>query len=181
MSDYELYLEHHGIKGQKWGIRRFQNKDGSLTVAGARRKAKKDAKEYARAKMFYGEGAGTRRKLINATVKERSKDPTYKKEFDKALDKQDMSKHASKAKQERKIKDTTKSVKKTGKGVVNIITGHPERLGASMAVAYAGYKVAHKVGADKIIKNMAKQTVSDITKSAKVYYGRKKVEAMFRR
>lgn len=25
---------HHGIKGQKWGIRRFQNKDGSLTPAG---------------------------------------------------------------------------------------------------------------------------------------------------
>ena len=31
----ELY--HHGIKGQKWGIRRFQNKDGSLTPAGKKR------------------------------------------------------------------------------------------------------------------------------------------------
>lgn len=28
------YLEHHGIKNQKWGIRRFQNPDGSLTAAG---------------------------------------------------------------------------------------------------------------------------------------------------
>ena len=28
------YLAHHGIKGQKWGIRRFQNLDGSLTPAG---------------------------------------------------------------------------------------------------------------------------------------------------
>lgn len=31
------YLEHHGIKGQRWGVRRFQNKDGSLTNAGRKR------------------------------------------------------------------------------------------------------------------------------------------------
>lgn len=36
--DYELY--HHGIRGQKWGIRRYQNKDGSLTDEGKKRIAK---------------------------------------------------------------------------------------------------------------------------------------------
>ena len=35
MSDYAI--AHHGIKGQKWGIRRFQNEDGSLTEAGKKR------------------------------------------------------------------------------------------------------------------------------------------------
>lgn len=30
-------LYHHGIKGQRWGVRRFQNKDGSLTPAGKKR------------------------------------------------------------------------------------------------------------------------------------------------
>ena len=33
----EEFLMHHGIKGMRWGVRRFQNKDGSLTPAGKKR------------------------------------------------------------------------------------------------------------------------------------------------
>jgi hypothetical protein len=33
----EVKLQHHGIKGMKWGVRRYQNKDGSLTPAGKKR------------------------------------------------------------------------------------------------------------------------------------------------
>ena len=38
-------LCHHGVKGQKWGVRRYQNADGSLTPAGKKR-AIKDSKTY---------------------------------------------------------------------------------------------------------------------------------------
>ena len=34
---YNTGLYHHGIKGQKWGVRRFQNPDGTLTLKGKRR------------------------------------------------------------------------------------------------------------------------------------------------
>ena len=41
------YLQHHGILGMKWGVRRYQNKDGSLTAAGKKRVAKLDAEREA--------------------------------------------------------------------------------------------------------------------------------------
>lgn len=35
----EECLAHHGIKGQRWGVRRYQNEDGSRTEVGRRRRS----------------------------------------------------------------------------------------------------------------------------------------------
>ena len=42
----DLYLMHHGIKGMQWGVRRYQNSDGTLTDAGKRRYGIQDARKY---------------------------------------------------------------------------------------------------------------------------------------
>jgi len=73
---YSSDLYHHGIKGQKWGIRRYQNQDGSLTAEGlarygsvenfqAEQARKKERREAFKAQIKSGY-ASTRTKLKEA-------------------------------------------------------------------------------------------------------------------
>lgn len=63
-------LTHHGIKGQRWGIRRFQNKDGSLTPAGRKRY---DEPNVGRNSKQYADKAVKKAKDMGATVSRESK------------------------------------------------------------------------------------------------------------
>lgn len=67
----EDYLEHHGIKGQKWGIRRYQNADGSLTEEGKRRYDIKEAKIKAKAEKAVAK-ANLKAAKINAKIEKAS-------------------------------------------------------------------------------------------------------------
>lgn len=148
-------LMHYGVKGMKWGVRRDRTEGVSRSTD---REAAKDAKEFARAKQFYGEGAGTRRKLIKAKVEGKSKNnPDYKKAFDSHLANQDTSKHASKAQNERKRKDVKKSVGKGIRGTRHILNGNSQYASAATAVIVGGALWAHKSGIDKLIFEAGKQ------------------------
>lgn len=50
----EDYLMHYGVKGMKWGVRRYQKKDGTLTNAGKKRLAKELKQDY-KANRTYGQ------------------------------------------------------------------------------------------------------------------------------
>lgn len=70
-------LMHHGIKGQRWGVRRFQNADGSLTASGKKRYGSKNVagSQYP----SYDE--------MQQTVKQKNMEKAYDKALDRNKDK----------------------------------------------------------------------------------------------
>jgi hypothetical protein len=131
------FLEHYGVKGMKWGIRKDRNYEGASRAVN--REARKDAEETARAKMYFGDGAGTRRKLINRSVEaKRQKDPSYSKAFDFHLERQDASEHASGARRERARTDRRERNKKRSGAIARRVTGEMGTQAAFVALAFGG-------------------------------------------
>lgn len=80
-DDHTNELSHHGIPGMKWGVRRYQNADGSLTAAGKKRVAKMKDK-YTKL---------TGKKLIRKPTPKNSKSSTQNEEDNKKKRIKDMS------------------------------------------------------------------------------------------
>ena len=157
--DEDAALEHYGVKGMKWGVRR---------------EAKRDANKFAKAKMYYGEGAGTQRKLIKATVEsKRKKDSQYGEAFDYYMDNQNMATRAQQARTKRRTTDATNSVRKTARGIGHIINGNSMYASAAAATIYGAAKFT---GADKA----AKTAYNTVAKKVATEYNVMKIKQQFK-
>lgn len=146
MGYYDKYLEHHGILGQKWGVRRFESANGHLTAAG---KARYDGdKVTAKEKHAFSAKAAGYKALatmhkINATA------PNTKsgKALAKAAYKQ-ANKAAEKAQKEADEKKAAKqSDPEAAARRKKMIIAGAAVVGTAIA-AYGGYKL-HQISTSK--------------------------------
>ena len=150
MTELELY--HHGILGQKWGVRRYQNKDGSLTSSGKKRydainlaKEKyKDAKKTADdAYTKAGEkwDATTKR----GTIQNKKADNDFNKASDNwAADRKAAKKEYkdTKSKIKKEIKDTTKKLNDNATVVEKLVYNNATRKLAAKYIVNNNMSVA---------------------------------------
>lgn len=117
--------------------------------------AKKDAHDWARAEMFFGEGAGVRRRHLQAQIQKKRDDiPGYAERFDKAYEIQDMASHAISAAKERQRIDRRITMEKN---VRAIRSGRTQNLSAGLLAAVVGYRIMKATGYDKVIEEKSKE------------------------
>lgn len=92
MPSYD-YLEHHGILGQKWGVRRYQNPDGTLTAEGRERLGRKEAKvarkdlKSSYNKVRYASAAASRATYESNIAREKATNATKKNKSPNRIEK----------------------------------------------------------------------------------------------
>ena len=165
-------LKHHGILGMKWGIRRYQNKDGSLTSGGKKRynvdiesaknQVEKSKKRYKEAKNIYdttldltGKNYKKLSKYEGAYLwsKEKLKNEKIKKKLNERI--KDKSKRESDF--EKKYMESGMSKEEAEIAAykrirTERILAATAAIGVTALVAYSAYKY-HDKNIDKIIKS----------------------------
>jgi len=151
-------LKHFGVLGMRWGHRKSDVPGVSRSTNNM---ARRDAKRHADAKMFYGETAGTKRKLLKAEIDRKKKNiPDYEKAFNVHLASVDMAKSAKKAVNDRVRIDTLDKGRKFLKKALDI-TGP-----ISVTVASALY-LRNKDKVDAFVISQGKRIISTISKAVK--------------
>ena len=160
----ELY--HHGVRGMKWGIRRFQNSDGTLTAAGKKRLSKLEGQE---AKLAEKKAAVTGGKSASSSKAGTSKKKSVKDMTNEELETANrrMALELNYKTQYSKLNPEKVSV---GKKFVDKFAEKTLDSVATGAANAVGNAVGKKLGAtfDKILdSSVDKKGIQDAIKSAK--------------
>lgn len=119
-----------------------------------RTQAQRDAKEYAQAYMSYGEGAGTRRKLIYGTVDYKMLHiPGYREAFQKAAAQQNVVDYAKNAKRSDRRRNINTAVTRNTRAIVS---GRYENVNSFLLVGGVVVYFAHRYEIDKKIVETTK-------------------------
>ena len=122
-NSYELY--HHGILGQKWGVRRYQNEDGSLTPAGEKRYIKNTKKlEKQRVK--------DAKKLEKQRIKDAKKEAKDANKHRHTMSDEELLERIGRLEKEKKLRELTESEIAPGAKAAKDILG---QSGKKVAVA----------------------------------------------
>lgn len=160
MHNNELY--HHGILGQKWGVRRYQNPDGSLTEEG-RRHYGYDSKGVYRARVYNAKAERKARdRAIQKSYNEEEKSIESKYGFGKRLSDEDYERlvEANNRAQEawKSSKDLYKSEKREAfKELIDSNKGNIAKAALITAgVVAANHLMTHPETVDAIVKDVGK-------------------------
>lgn len=116
--------------------------------------AAQDAYDYGFAQMFFGEGAGTKRKLIGTIVDQKMQDiPGYAEAFDAAFGELNQMEIAEAALKHRKYLDRTAKASQNIRALKN---GKLNNLSTGLFVAAGVGIVLHQTGYDKVIEREVK-------------------------
>ena len=127
-------LQHFGIKGMKWGVRRYQNKDGSLTPAGKKRYDESDEEREKKEK-----SKKTKAKVATAAVATAAVATAAamnKDNIKKGMDYVKANKPSKGEKKETTVDDYKESLKKT-QSADKALQGIKELVNKADDVAYA--------------------------------------------
>lgn len=127
-------LMHHGILGMKWGVRRYQNKDGSLTPAGKRRM---QTGEIGKSSDSAVSSASSHKRSVKEMSDSELRDKISRLELEKRY--KDLSKSSEQAKTSKGRAFVMDVLEKTGKNI------------ATQAVTYAMGSMVNKVAGSDIV------------------------------
>ena len=151
---YRNSFAHYGIKGQKWGDRRFQNKDGSLTEAGKRRYREGALSDKDLAKTYNG--------LLNGVSKRyNSQILNFSSATAGGLSNKDLAKvHNNDLDKQQRVDDAVQSKKQREADMKNAVQNAGSLVAKDLAKVYNSMLDKNKVSTGKKSSNSIKKTLS---------------------